>query len=237
MPNETVTPIKSDIEISLDQISVFQKLDAALLQGILSHSQTRSLQRGDFLFHHDQPALMLYVLQKGSLRLLQHTQRGKDVCLRIFSPGELIAFMALMQPGEFPGTVQAIKPSKVLAIPGDYLRGMMLDYPAFAVAMLEVVINRLHAAHDRIREMATEAVEQRIARNLLQLTRRLGKTTPAGILIDIPLTRQDIAEINGTRLETVSRVLRHWQQQGIVSSRREEITICDLAALKTLADP
>jgi CRP-like cAMP-binding protein len=94
----------------------------------------------------------------------------------------------------------------------------------------------LQASHEKLREMATERVEQRIARTLARLANQIGKQTEAGILIDAPLTRQDLAEMTGTTVFTVSRTLKSWEREGILQVGREKVTITNPHRLVVLGE-
>jgi CRP/FNR family transcriptional regulator, nitrogen oxide reductase regulator len=102
---------------------------------------------------------------------------------------------------------------------------------------LRMTAARLHEAHNRIRELSTERVQQRIARSLLRLVEKVGVKEEGGaIRIDMRLSRQDLAQMNGATLETVSRTLTAWEQKGIVQSGREHITLLKPHQLVTIAE-
>jgi len=85
-------------------------------------------------------------------------------------------------------------------------------------------------------EMATQQVEQRIANALLRLINQTGRKVAAGIEIDFPITRQDLSEMTGSTLHTVSRTLSAWEKQGMVASGRKRITVCEPHQLVLLAN-
>ena len=91
-------------------------------------------------------------------------------------------------------------------------------------------------AHTRIRELSTQEVERRVAHCLLRLIRKAGRPTPDGLLVDFPVTRQDIAEMTGTTLHTVSRLMSAWETLGLVKSARRKIIVVDRPALAALAE-
>ena len=101
---------------------------------------------------------------------------------------------------------------------------------------LQTVGQRLQEAHTRVIEMTTEEVERRIAHALLRLVKQAGRKVESGIEIDFPISRQDVAEMTGTTLHTVSRVLSAWEQQGLVESGRQRITIRDPHRLFGIAE-
>jgi CRP-like cAMP-binding protein len=107
-------------------------------------------------------------------------------------------------------------------------------FPSFANAANKAVGSRLMDVQDRVIELATEQVEHRVAAALLKLLEQTGRETEDGILLDIPLTRQDISEMSGTTLHTVSRLLSGWEQSGMVKSSRKKIIVTDKAKLASL---
>jgi CRP-like cAMP-binding protein len=102
---------------------------------------------------------------------------------------------------------------------------LMEKYPRVALNAIRLLAGRIQEFQDRLRELATERVERRIARTLIRLTRQAGRKTAEGVLIDLPLTRQDLAEMCGTTLYTVSRTLSQWESQGLVRSKREQVLV------------
>jgi CRP-like cAMP-binding protein len=113
---------------------------------------------------------------------------------------------------------------------------LVAQHPALAVNTLQTVGQRLQEAHTRVIEMTTEEVERRIAHALLRLVKQAGRKVESGIEIDFPISRQDVAEMTGTTLHTVSRVLSAWEQQGLVESGRQRIIVRDPHRLFSLAE-
>jgi CRP-like cAMP-binding protein len=101
---------------------------------------------------------------------------------------------------------------------------------------LRFIGQRLEEAHTRIREMSTQEVERRVAHVVVRLTRTAGKKEENGIRIDFPITRQDIAEMTGTTLHTVSRILSAWEAKGLVEGGRQKLLVCDLNGIMLLAN-
>ena len=102
---------------------------------------------------------------------------------------------------------------------------LMEQIPQISINALGILASRVREFQDRLRELATERVERRIAHTLLRLARQTGRKVPEGVLIDMHLTRQDLAEMTGTTLYTVSRTLSQWEAQGLVQSSRERVVI------------
>jgi CRP-like cAMP-binding protein len=112
----------------------------------------------------------------------------------------------------------------------------MEQHSRLALNGLRLVAGRFQDLQDRYRELSTERVERRIARVLLRLARQTGQRTERGVLIDLPLSRQDLGEMTGTTLYTVSRTLSGWEQQGLIETGRERIVIRNPHSLVSIAE-
>ena len=119
---------------------------------------------------------------------------------------------------------------------GSEASSLVEKHPKFGAHILRMMSGRVQEAHARMREMATERVERRVARALLRLAREAGKRTEAGIEIAMPLSRQDVAEMTGTTLYTVSRLLSAWEEEGLVDVGRQRIVIRTTARACQIAE-
>jgi CRP-like cAMP-binding protein len=136
----------------------------------------------------------------------------------------------------YPLSAEAVQDCLALAWEAGAVRRLMEQYPSLALGGLQLVAERFRHLQARYLELATERVERRVARALLRLARQAGKRVENGILLDLPLSRQDLGEMTGTTLYTVSRILSGWEQDGIISTGRERIVICKPHGLVTIAE-
>jgi CRP-like cAMP-binding protein len=136
----------------------------------------------------------------------------------------------------YPGTATATEDSLAIGWSKAATQALMERHPRVAVNALGAMGRRMQEAHVRLREMATEPVGRRIAHTLVRLVAQAGRQGPKGIEIDFPMTRQDLAEMAGTTLHTVSRTLSAWEEAGVVESRRRRVIVRDPAALAQLAE-
>jgi CRP-like cAMP-binding protein len=113
---------------------------------------------------------------------------------------------------------------------------LMELFPGLALNGLRLVAGRFQELQSRYQELATERVERRVARTLLRLARQTGRRTEEGVLIDLPLSRQDLGEMTGTTLYTVSRILSNWEQQALIQTGRERVIICNPHGLVVIAE-
>jgi len=116
------------------------------------------------------------------------------------------------------------------------MASLMETYPRLAINAVRFVAARLHELQVQYRQLATEKVERRVARALLRLGEQAGRRTEGGVLIDLPLSREDIAQMTGTTLYTVSRIISRFEADGLVEAGRQHIVIRDVQALTSIAD-
>jgi CRP-like cAMP-binding protein len=215
---------------------LFRDMTEDNLDAVLSTVQVRTVDPGEPVFSQGAPADEFFLLLHGHLKVSQITPAGEQVVVRHVLPGEVFGIAKAIRRDDYPATAEAVTDSIVLV----WMAGQWQDFvtlnPVLAVNALQAVGDRLQEAHTRIRELSTEEVERRVANALLRLVRRAGRPEEdGGVLIDFPLTRQDIAEMTGTTLHTVSRLLSAWEAQGIVRSARKKITVTDETRLAALA--
>jgi CRP-like cAMP-binding protein len=210
----------------LEQTKLFADVPPSALDQLTDLAHRRTVASGEILFHQDDPAQVFCLVLSGRFRLIQHSVEGKDVTMAVFVPGEVIGLVVALTNDPYPGSVEALENGEVLLLPGAPLWSMMNEHGGLAVRVLRLVAGRLQEAQNRIRELSVERVQQRIARCLLRLTQKVGvKEDDGAIRLDLPLSRQDIAQMTGTTLETVSRTIAAWERDGILDAGREQITL------------
>jgi CRP-like cAMP-binding protein len=154
----------------------------------------------------------------------------------VTGPGELLALVAALGEGEYPVSAQALQTCVAASWAGRDMWKLLERHPRVGAAALRMALQRLHELQKQYRELATERVEQRIARVLLRLVRQAGTRVDAGVRIGMPLTRQDLAEMSGTTLYSVSRVLSAWTERGLLESKRRQITLLRPHELVSIAE-
>lgn len=221
-------PVISDFEVGFH---LLKGIPGADIDEIVNAGFSKILQPQSVLFRQGDLATMFFMVTRGHLKLSIMNEQGREVILRYINAGELTAAVAVLKGRNYPATAVSVGKSELIGWDKQTLLRMMSKYPSIAVNMLNIVLERLDDLQNRYMELSTEQVKQRIARTLLRLMQRTGLKTPKGILINIPLTRQDIADYSGTTLYTVSRTLSIWEKQDWVRSGRETIVVINPHAL------
>jgi len=213
------------MEDSFQETDLFKGLSVDQYSEIIKSGYHQTFKPRDILFHQGDPAEKLYMVNTGRLKLTKLNEKGKEVIFRYISAGELTAAISSLKDWDYPMTAESVEASEVTSWDKVAIFKMIEIYPTIALNLLNIVLVRIDDVQHRYLELCTERVEQRIARSLLRLMRSAGKKTPEGIRIDLPLSRQNIADFSGTTLFTVSRTLSAWIKKDWIKSGREKITI------------
>ncbi|HZH11117.1 MAG TPA: Crp/Fnr family transcriptional regulator [Microvirga sp.] len=206
------------------------------LTEILRDAQSIRYAKGTSVFQQDEEAHSFFVLLHGHLRVMKVTPDGQQVVVRFVTPGDLFGIAMAMARTTYPASAVAVVDSVALVWPSAAWPRLVAKHPALAVNTLQTIGSRLNDAHTRVVEISTQQVEKRVAHALLRLAQQAGRKGEDGIQIDFPISRQDIAEMTGTTLHTVSRILSGWEDQGLVEGGRQKITIRDPHKLFILAE-
>jgi len=183
------------------------------------------LERGDTLARQGEPARQFSIVETGFLKLLQVTPDGVEIIVRFVGSGEPFGGVVALGDVPYPVTAVAIQPSRLVAWSRATLVDLLEKFPLVRTNIMREMTSHMTDALTRVRELASASVEQRLAHTLLRLARQYGRRTPEGLTIEQPLTRQDLAELTGATLYTVSRTLSMWEHAGLLQSRRRHIVL------------
>ena len=218
------------------EMPLFAKMSDAELDTLLASATLRRVAVGEAVFEQGQKADRFFLLLHGRLKVSQVTPDGQQIIVRMVNPGDIFGFAKALRREDYPGTPKAAAESVVICWPATVWDSVVETNPRLAMNAMQTMGQRLQEAHTRIREMATEEVERRVAHAVLRLVEQSGKSERGGIRIDFQISRQDIAEMTGTTLHTVSRILSAWEGKGLVEGGRQKLLVRDAAGLKVLAD-
>ncbi|WP_298863956.1 Crp/Fnr family transcriptional regulator [uncultured Sulfitobacter sp.] len=214
-------------ESLLAPLPPFSFLERPQIRAILDRATSRRFDEGVSVFEEGAAANSFYLLLDGTIRVVKITPDGEQVTSLHIPAGQLFGIAPSLGRDTYPATAIAASELLTLCWPTSLWHSFVTDYPGFATETYKTVGNRVAEMNNRIVEMSTQHVEQRIARALLRLVKQSGKKTEIGIEIDFPITRQDVSEMTGTTLHTVSRLLSAWEKDGLVNSKRKKIIVCD----------
>lgn len=215
---------------------LFAGLQPADIRQVLEEARSVRYPKGGVVFEQGSEADSYFLLLHGHLQVVKLTPAGQQVVIRYVVPGELFGIAVQMGRAVYPATATAVVDSVSLVWANQTWPGLVSRYPQLASSAMQTVGSRLEDAHARVVEMSTEEVERRVAHALLRLVKQAGRKVEDGLQIDFPITRQDVAEMTGTTLHTVSRILSAWEAQGLVEGGRQRIVVRDPHRLFSLAE-
>jgi CRP-like cAMP-binding protein len=206
------------------------------LSDILREARSVRFARNSPVFEEGQDAHSFFVLLHGHVRATKTTPAGEQVVVRYVAPGETFGVAMAIGLPRYPATATAVDDSVVLAWPSTTWPRLVAKFPALATNTLQTIGSRLQETHTRVVEMSTQQVERRVAHALLRLAKQSGRKVEHGIEIDFPISRQDIAQMTGTTLHTVSRILSGWESRGLIEGGRQRIVLREPHKLFVLAE-
>ncbi|WP_324755258.1 Crp/Fnr family transcriptional regulator [Roseovarius sp. Pro17] len=224
-------------ESLLTHLAPFESLTKGEIREILDLAVSHRYEVGDTVFHESAPADRFFLLLDGYIRVVRMTAEGEFVTMMHIPPGQMFGIADAFGHTKYPASAVAASETIALSWPTRFWSEFEVRYAGFSAASHHTIGKRLNEMHDRMVEMATQLVERRVANALLRLITQMGRKTANGIEVDFPITRQDISEMTGTTLHTVSRLLSAWEKQGIVESRRKRILVSQPQRLAILAEP
>lgn len=224
-------------ESLLTHLPPFSRLEKRQIRTILDQASSQRYDAGVAVFHEGGPAERFYMLLDGYVRVVRVTATGEQVTALHIPSGQLMGIAKAIGRDTYPATAMTATEALALSWPTRLWDTFVAEYDGFASETYKTLGHRVGEMNNRIVELATQQVEQRIANALLRLINQTGRKVPEGIEIDFPITRQDLSELTATTLHTVSRLLSGWEKKGLVQSRRKRITVCDPHALVVLSQP
>jgi len=223
--NRNVRSARVDI---LQQSSIFSGLTPDELAELAKLAVERSVAPGEFIFWDGDAPDRFYLVAEGKVRVLKASSLGKEFTIAFFGPGEMFGEVAVLENKPYPASAQAVVEGRILGIRREHFLALLSSRPQVALRIISILSGRLRDAQGRLRDLASERVEQRLASVLLMLAAKLGP--------DLAFTRQEIADMVGTTTETAIRVMGNLKARGIVSSIRGKVTILDEKKLRLLSE-
>lgn len=223
-------------ESLLTDLPPFRKLAQTQIREALDLATPKRFDPGLSVFVEGDPAGRFYLLLDGHIRAVRTTPGGDQIIVLHIAAGQLFGIAAAMSRDTYPATAMTVDDCLTLSWPTRLWQKFITEYDGFATENYRVMGERLGEINNRVVEMATQHVEQRVANTILRLINQHGKRVGNGIAIDFPITRQNLSEMTGTTLHTVSRLLSAWEKDGLVASTRKRIVVTNPHRLVTLSN-
>ncbi|GAB4417957.1 MAG: Crp/Fnr family transcriptional regulator [Thermodesulfovibrionales bacterium] len=218
----------------LKKISIFSTLTSSELKEITPYLIPVSLKKKAVVFSEGDPSEWFYIVSEGKVKITKLSQDGKEIILEIIPPMDFFGGLAVIRGFPYPANAVAMEDTKLFKISRSSLMRILDRFPNLMYCMALQLGDRMKESHETLKNIALERVESRIASLLLKLSDKAGKKVGDAIVIDMKLTKQDIAEMVGTTVETSIRTMSKFKRLGIVTEKDGRIAIRNLERLKTL---
>jgi CRP/FNR family transcriptional regulator len=195
----------------------------------------RTYEKGGALFGEGDASDQLYTVVSGRVKVFKTTARGTDVILEIFGPGDPVGAVAVYESRAYPASAVALEPTTCLLIPRQAFFALLDTYPTMVRGLLVGLTHRLVELTNRLAELSGGRVEARLARFFAKLATDMGQPRPEGTFIPLGLSRQEIADMIGTTIETSIRIMSRWGKEGVVRTEKDGFLVLDRALLDAIA--
>jgi CRP/FNR family transcriptional regulator, nitrogen oxide reductase regulator len=197
---------------------------------VASCARPKTFARDESFFMQGQPARCLMLIRTGSVKITQISSSGNEVILWMYGRGKVLGVLSEPTSGCHQSSARAMEPTTALVWDCATLQNLVEICPRIRQNLSQVLMGRLHELEERFREVATEKVPRRLALALMRLSKHVGKHGRDGV--EVALSREELAQMTGTTLFTISRILSQWSREEFVSSRRESIMLLDPSRLE-----
>jgi CRP-like cAMP-binding protein len=198
----------------LRQVPLFASLTNEQIAAVADQFHVASFAQDAIIFLEGDPADRLWVVQAGQIKIIKHTSEGQENLLEVITPGEMFGGAGILFPTH-PATAVAMTDTLTLCLERDPYLNLIRQYPEIALRIIALLGNRLQAAM-KMRALSTERVDVRLANILLKLSDKVGEPTSEGLRINLPLSRQDLADMTGTTIETAIRIMSKFRKEELV---------------------
>ena len=219
----------------LQSMPIFRKLSPDDRARLAPHARVRDYVRGEQIFVEGSPSDRFYAIASGRVKVFKMTPAGKDVILEIFSVGDPLGAVAVYEGWPFPASAVALEDTTCVTIERSQFFSLLESHPTLVRGLLLGLTHRLIELTNRLAELTGGRVEPRFARLFLKLAGEVGRPAKGGTFIPMPLSRQELADLTGTTIETAIRIMSRWGKQRLVLTEKDGFVVVDSKALDVLA--
>lgn len=216
------------------EVSIFNTLTPADVMEVAPYILTAQYRKKETIFSEGDPSEWFYIVKTGKVKITKLSQEGKEIILEIIQPIDFFGGIAVARGFPYPANAVAMEDTEVVKLSRKHLLSLMDRFPNLMYCMAVNIGDRIKGSHETLKSIALEKVESRIVSLLIKLSDKTGEKTADGVMINMKLTKQDIAEMVGTTVETSIRTMSKLTKAGLIASRAGKIVIKDLNLLKSL---
>jgi CRP-like cAMP-binding protein len=214
---------------------IFSRLNPADRRAVADVAAVRQFHKGETIFAQESPSDAFYAIAAGRVKIFKMMPSGKDVILEVFGPGDPLGAVAAYTERPFPASAVALEDTTCVVIPRPAFFRLLEQYPSLVRGLLLGMTTRLVELTNRLAELTGGRIEPRFARLFLKLAQEMGRSDRGGVFIPLALSRQELADMTGTTIETCIRIMSRWGKEEIVRTEKDGFVLVDRAALEEIA--
>jgi CRP-like cAMP-binding protein len=222
----------AEVETILRKTPVFQRLSPPDLHTVAQAAAVRRYDRGEILFEQDGPSDAFYTIASGRVKIFKMLPTGKDVILEVFGKGDPLGAVAAYDGRPFPASAMALEDTVCVVIPRPAFFRLLEAHPSLVRGLMLGMTMRLVELTNRIAELSGTRIEPRFARLFLKLAADMGRPERGGTFIPLTLSRQELADMTGTTIETAIRIMSRWNKDAIVHTDKDGFVVLNRGALE-----
>jgi CRP/FNR family transcriptional regulator len=230
-----VTTGIEQVESILRGTTVFKRLSPDDLRRVADAATVRHYHRGELIFEQESPSDAFYTIASGRVKIFKMLPNGKDVILEVFGRGDPLGAIAAYDGRPFPASAAALEDTVCVLIPRPAFFKLLEAYPSLVRGLMLGMTVRMVELTNRVAELSAGRIEPRFARLFLKFARDLGSDARGGTFVPLVLSRQELADMTATTIETCIRIMSRWGKQNVVRTDKDGFVILDRDALEELA--
>lgn len=216
----------------LDRVPFLAALSASDRRWLSERVRRRHYARGDIVFQKDDPGEALFIVESGSVRIHVTGSQGTDLTLAVMNTGDFFGDMSLLDGKPRSASASAVTDSSLIILDRDHFTELVRKRPDAALAVLARVTQRLRGSDQMASDLAFLDAAGRLARRLLEIAEQSGVRRPDGILLNVRITQEELANMIGVTRESVNRNLSEFRREGLIKNEGRKIVIRDPTALR-----
>lgn len=220
----------------LGTMELFVGLAPTALEAVSIAARVRQLPKDVWVFNQGDPGVRAHAVIEGGVRISQSGSDGAQIVVRFIGRGEMFGTVSLFTDGRYPADAVTVENTVEASWSEAELIRLIALHPQIAINVIRIIGKRLQDVQDRMRELATQRAERRVAHAVLRLASQGGLHTADGTAIAFPLRRKDVADISGTTVHTASRILTAWEKKGLLISYNRHLTIRNHAEILRISE-
>lgn len=224
-------------KLCMHKVPIFSMLNHEELVRISEWVEHREYKRGEAVFNAGDKVDSLMILNEGHAKAYKYTPDGREQILYVFSEGDFFGEQYLLSKGQAAYTVEALVTVRLCKLSRSQFQQLLFRYPHIAVKIIEELGERMGRLESTMQSMGVRSVDARIGALIMDFSSKYGKPAGEGVLVQLPLSREGMANYLGIARETVSRKLGQMENEGIIRSvSNKSLLILNKEALKEIAD-